>query len=70
MRILSGLSLFVLAAGVQAQAYPAKPVRMIVGFPPGGTNDIVARIQAGADHNIERFGLLAGEGEGAELPGA
>ena len=32
--------------------------------------DIVARIQAGADHNIERFGLLAGEGEGAELPGA
>ena len=32
--------------------------------------DIVERIQAGADHNIERFGLLAGEGEGAELPGA
>jgi pyruvate ferredoxin oxidoreductase beta subunit len=32
--------------------------------------DIVARIQAGADRNIARFGLLAGPDEGAELPGA
>jgi pyruvate ferredoxin oxidoreductase beta subunit len=32
--------------------------------------DIVARIQAAANHNIDRFGLLARDGEGAELPGA
>jgi tripartite-type tricarboxylate transporter receptor subunit TctC len=34
------------AALVHAQTYPAKPVRLIVGFPPGGGTDVVARIIA------------------------
>ena len=35
----------VFAAGVVwSQAFPAKPVRVIVPFPPAGANDIVARI--------------------------
>ncbi len=41
---LAALALFPAAA--HAQAYPVKPIRMIVAYPPGGGTDIVGRVIA------------------------
>ena len=34
------------AAPLGAQEYPTKPVRIIIGFPPGGATDLVSRLMA------------------------
>ena len=43
LRSLFLLSLFAASTAI-AQAWPTKPVRVIVTFPPGGSSDIVARL--------------------------
>ena len=48
--LLSGLTLLLAlaasAAPAAAQDYPARSIRMIIPFPPGGSNDVVGRIIA------------------------
>lgn len=44
--LLAVFALVACATGTHAQTYPAKVVRLIVGYPAGGSNDVVARMLA------------------------
>lgn len=46
-KVLASLALL-LFCGVACAQYPTKPIRLIVGFPPGGSSDAVTRILAQA----------------------
>ena len=52
---LVALALAAFASLAHAQSFPSKPLRMVVGFPPGGPNDIVARVVS------QKLGDLLGE---------
>jgi tripartite-type tricarboxylate transporter receptor subunit TctC len=53
--MLAAASFGFMAGSVEAQTYPAKPVKLIVPFAPGGTTDIVARTIS------ERFAAAFGQ---------
>jgi tripartite-type tricarboxylate transporter receptor subunit TctC len=46
LRFLLALAAVIAASSATAQVYPAKPVRILVGFAPGGGIDIVTRLYA------------------------
>jgi tripartite-type tricarboxylate transporter receptor subunit TctC len=58
--------LLALTTVAAAQDYPTKPVRLIIPFPPGGSNDVVGRLFA--THLSERLGkqvIVDNRGAGA-----
>ena len=44
MKILISLALALCMGAAHAQTYPQRAVRVLVGFPPGGGTDIMARV--------------------------
>jgi tripartite-type tricarboxylate transporter receptor subunit TctC len=59
-------ALLALTTAAAAQDYPTKPVRLIIPFPPGGSNDVVGR--AFAIHLAEKLGkqvIVDNRGAGA-----
>lgn len=46
LRLLGAVSLIAVSATAQAQAWPERPVRLVVPFPAGGATDLVARVIA------------------------
>jgi len=47
-RLIAALLLAATAGAAMAQAWPAKPIRFVVPYPPGGSNDVLTRITAQA----------------------
>ena len=45
-RLASVAVLLGISAAACAQSYPARPIRLVLGFPPGGSTDLVARLVA------------------------
>jgi tripartite-type tricarboxylate transporter receptor subunit TctC len=70
LRVTAGLTVLVThAQGVRAQSYPARPARIVSGFPPGGINDTYARLigQWLSEHLGQQFYVENRPGAGGTL---
>ena len=71
--VVAGLALLAacLAPHAAAQAFPSRPVRLVVPYPPGGANDIVARLIAPAmSENLGQNVIVDNRGGGATIIGS
>lgn len=80
IRVAAGaLAAFALSGGALAQAYPTKPIKLVVAYPPGGSADVLARSlgsqlarELGQPVNVENrpgAGTAIGTREVAAAPG-
>src|ERR1700676_4103715 len=67
--ILVACSALMLGGGARAEHYPSRPVKIVVPFPAGGSNDIIARIVAQklAERNGQPFLIENRGGAGGNL---
>ena len=64
-KLLAAAACMFAISGAIAQPYPSKPVRMIVGVPPGGGTDVVARVIS--QKRLEGVGTQLREQSAAEF---
>src|SRR5512147_370244 len=66
VRFLTALLLMVAAIPLaSAQGYPAKPIRLIVGFAPGGAADIISRALSDPLSRVLGQGIIVDNKPGA-----